>query len=25
VFTFAERGLIADLSLHGTKVRRIGK
>jgi lipid-binding SYLF domain-containing protein len=25
VFTFAERGLIADLSLHGTKVRRIEK
>jgi lipid-binding SYLF domain-containing protein len=25
VFTFAERGLIADVSLHGTKVRRIEK
>src|SRR5450631_363415 len=23
VFTFAERGLIADVSLHGTRVRRI--
>jgi lipid-binding SYLF domain-containing protein len=25
VFTFAERGLIADVSLHGTKVQRIEK
>src|ERR1700730_9494099 len=25
VFTFAERGLIADVSLHGTKVHRIEK
>jgi len=25
VFTFGEKGLIADVSLHGTKVRRIEK